>query len=371
MTGEAKGCRELFSEVIDAGLCTLCGACTGGCPYLVHYRGRVALLDNCTAADGRCYTHCPRTYADLDTVSQKVFGLPFRVDGVGVAREMLLARSADPVIQQRGQDGGTVTGLLALALAERFIEGVVATRMSDDRVPHGVIARSRPELLECAGNSYEPSPVLERLNRIPAESNEKLAVVALPCQAFALGKMKTYAAEKSMNIDNVKLVIGLFCGWVLAEGFHRFMQGRFDLSRVVKFDIPHHPGHTLDVYYDSGKESVELDEIRGFVNPGCSSCWDMTAEFADISVGSGRARYRGWNTVIVRSETGAELMELARAKGTLETRPLPEENATHLKKVVLDKKKKALRQIIATTGDRSNLLYVGLPDEIVNRLLAE
>ncbi len=369
MSDEARGCRELFNEVIDAGLCTLCGACTGVCPYLVHYKGRVALLDNCTVADGRCYRHCPRTYSDLNEVSQKVFGVPFQADELGVVRETLLARSTDQEIQHKGQDGGPVTGLLAVALADGFIEGVVETAMADDKSPQGVVARSRQELLQCAGNSYDPSPVLERLNRVTRESNEKLAVVGLPCQTFAVSKMKAYPAARDMNIDNVRLVIGLFCGWVLTGGFHQFLQEKFDLSRVVKFDIPHHPGNTFDVYYESGKESVELDEIRRFISPGCSYCWDMTAEFADISVGSGRAKFRGWNPVIVRSEAGAELVERARARGALETRPLPEENETHLKKVMRDKKRRILSQIIARTGDRSDLLYVGLPDEIVSRLL--
>jgi len=173
-----------------------------------------------------------------------------------------------------------------------------------------------------------------------------------------------------VNIDNVRFVIGLFCGWDLANGFHQFLQENFDLSQVIKFDIPHHPAHTFDVYTKSGKESVELDEIRKFINPACSYCWDMTAQFADISVGSGRAMFKGWNTVIVRTKTGAELMDIAKTKRVLETQPIPLESLTHLKEVALNKKKRALSNIIAKTGDKKHLLYLGLSKDMVNKLLA-
>ncbi len=57
---EVKGSRELLEGVVDAGLCTLCGGCSGGCPYLLPYRGRIVLLDNCTLSEGQCYQFCPR-----------------------------------------------------------------------------------------------------------------------------------------------------------------------------------------------------------------------------------------------------------------------------------------------------------------------
>lgn len=366
---EIKGSKELFEEVVNAGLCTFCGGCTGACPYLLSYRGRTVLLDNCTRSEGQCYQYCPRTYTDMDAVSQKVFGVPFSTDETGIVREVFLARSTDAEIHEKGQDGGTVTTLLSVALAEGIIDGAVETKMSEDKIPSGFIARNREELLQCAGNSYEPSPVLEALNCIPKESTEKLAVVGLGCHVAAVSKMKTYPSENRVNIDNVKLLVGLFCGWELADGFHQFLQENFDLSQVVKFDIPHHPAHTFDVYTKAGKKSVEIEDIRKFISPACSYCWDMTAEFADISVGSGRAKFKGWNTVIVRTKIGAELMDIAKAKRALETQPIPIESLTNLKKVALKKKKGALSNIIAKTGDKKNLLYLGLSESMVNKLL--
>ena len=366
---EAKGARELFEGVIDAGLCASCGGCAGGCPYLLPYRGRIVLMDNCLLSDGQCYQYCPRTFTDMEAVSQKVLGVPFSEDEFGIVREIFLARSTDAEIHEKGQDGGAVTALLSVALAEGIIDGAVETKMDDNKIPHGFIARNREELLECAGVSYEPSPVLEALNRLPQESAEKLGIVGLPCHVASVSKMKTYPPKNRMNIDNVKLVIGLFCGWEFSGGFRQFLEENFDLPQVDKFDIPHHPAHTFDVYTKSDKKSVELEDIGQYISEACSYCWDMTAEFADISVGSGRAKFKGWNTVVVRTKAGAELMDIARKKGALETQPIPIESIDNLKRASLNKKKKALSSIIAKTGDKKNLLYLGISQDLANKLL--
>lgn len=367
---EGKASKKLFADVIDRGLCTLCGGCIGRCPYLVFHNGRIVRLHQCTRLEGQGYQYCPRTYTDMDAVSQRVFGVPYVKEELGVVRDTFLARSTDPEIHEKGQDGGVVTTLLLVALVEGIIDAAIATRMYEDKNPRGFLARSSEELLQCAGVSYEPSTLLETLNRIPEDNSDKLAIVGLPCHVVAIAKMKTCPPENRVNIDNIKLVVGLFCEWTLAVGFHQFLQDNFDLSQVVKFDIPHHPGHTFDAHTKSGKKSIELDEIRKFVNPACSYCWDMTAEFADISVGSGRAKFKGWNTVIVRTKAGAEFVDIAKKKGALETQPLPSESLTNLRRAVLNKRKRALSNIIAKTGDRENLLYLGLSKAIRDEFLA-
>jgi coenzyme F420-reducing hydrogenase beta subunit len=95
----------------------------------------------------------------------------------------------------------------------------------------------------------------------------------------------------------------------------------------------------------------------------------MTAELADVSVGAAEG-VEGWNTLIVRSETGKELVDAAVAGGAIETTPLPEENLEHLKGAALNKKKRALRNIIDKSGSSEDLLYLKLSEEALERLLA-
>ncbi len=367
---QIKGHRELVEEVIKAGLCIYCGACAGACPYLIASHGRIVVLDSCDRTEGQCYQFCPRTFTDMDALAQRIFGQPFGTAEFGFASELLLARSTDKQIRERGQDGGVVTALLCLGLEAGIIDAALAARMNEDKTPHGFVARTKEQLLKCSGTSYEPCPTLQTLNQLPDDSNESLGIVSLPCHAEAIAKMKTYTTRNRIGIENVKLVIGLFCGWTLAEGFHQFMQQRFDLPHVVKFDIPHHPGHTFDAFYEDGsKKEIELEDIRSFINPACAFCWDMTAEFADVSVGSGRAKYRGWNTLIVRTEAGAEIVALAREKGLLETQPLPEENVANLKRASLNKKRRAVRELRAKYD--GHLGYLGLSESTAQDLSSD
>ena len=95
----------------------------------------------------------------------------------------------------------------------------------------------------------------------------------------------------------------------------------------------------------------------------------MTAEFADISVGSGRAKYKGWNTLIPRTGEGEKLVELAKEKGLLETKPLPEENIINLKKACLNKKKFAVSEL--STKYNGNLGYLGISDELKKKFSSD
>ncbi|GAI91339.1 unnamed protein product, partial [marine sediment metagenome] len=115
--------------------------------------------------------------------------------------------------------------------------------------------------------------------------------------------------------------------------------------------------------------SFELEDIRKFINPACSYCCDMTSQFADISVGSGRARFRGWNTVIVRTDMGIELIKRARDKDILETQPIPPDSVNNLREAALNKVRRALKNITMLTGSEQDLGYLNANPEIRNMLL--
>ena len=86
-------------------------------------------------------------------------------------------------------------------------------------------------------------------------------------------------------------------------------------------------------------QDVPLDDVRPLIQKGCSLCQDMTAEWADLSVGTVEGM-KEWNTVIIRTEIGLNLMEAAHKEGLLEIDDLPEENLNHLKGASLNKKKR-------------------------------
>jgi coenzyme F420 hydrogenase subunit beta len=83
----------------------------------------------------------------------------------------------------------------------------------------------------------------------------------------------------------------------------------------------------------------------------------MTAEFSDLSIGAVEG-IPGWNTIIVRTAKGQELMEAAQRAGVVEVAEMPRANLKHLKDAALLKKKRALENIVKRTGSKENLLYL-------------
>jgi len=305
----------------------------------------------------------------MDAISQKIFGMPYGESETGTIKDVFIARATDTIIRKKAQYGGVVTTLLSLAMTEGLIHGAILTKTSDDKASAPFLAQNLGDMLQCAGSSYMACPVLGRYNQITKDDINKLGIVAMPCQVLSIAKMKIDPPQNRVNIGNVKLVIGLFCTWALSPDFHQFLKANLDLSKVKKFDIPPPPANRFDVYTASGKSSFPLEQIRKFTMPTCAYCLDMTSEFADVSVGSVEGM-EGWNTVIVRTDAGADLIETARKKRKLQIDELPASNLEHLKEAALLKKKRALNEIVKRSGDKNNLLYLGLSPQLTKKLLA-
>ena len=370
MVTKTKGIGDLFKEVIDKGLCTVCGACVGDCPYVVFYRGKIRMLDFCNRTEGHCYEYCPRTFTDLDAISNKIHGTSYTGDEIGTVRQVVMARAGDAKTRTKGQYGGTVSALLAMALDNSLIDAAILSKNTDEKLPAGFVARSSAQVLEGAGSNYMAYPALEALNRMPKDSKERLGIVVTPCQAIALAKMVASPPPQRVSMDNVRLSIGLFCTWALAyDRFYEFLKNNVSPVKIKKFDIPPPPANRFDLYVGKEVKSYPLDDIRGYRMSTCAYCLDMTAEFTDISVGAAEG-VAGWNTLIVRTQRGSEIVDAAVKGGKLETRELPPSNLMHLKEAALLKKTRALGEIVKRTGDKNDLLYLGISRGLRDKLLA-
>lgn len=370
MTDKVKGCQDLIDEVISKNLCCYCGACAGSCPYLVAHKGRIVQMENCTLTDGQCYQYCPRTPIDLDALSQHFYGEPYGADALGSVKDVFMARSTEAGIAEKGQYGGTTSALLSLAMEEGLIDAALLTRTAEDKTPYPVLAKSPEEVMQGAGSNYMACSVLETYNQLPEDNNDRLAIVAVPCQALAAAQMRMVPPQHRSSTNNIQFVIGLFCTWALEPaGFQDFLKNNLNLPSVVKFDIPPPPANQFDIHTPTGKISVSLDQVREYIMSTCACCLDMTAEFADLSIGAVEG-IDGWNTVIVRTDAAARLIETAKSKGILEIEPLPGELLDHLKTASLNKRKRGLKDIVEKTGDKKDLLYAGMSSELAEKLLS-
>ena len=368
MNIEIKGPQDLEKEVIKADLCALCGACLGLCPYFRAYRGKIVLTDNCNLTQGRCYAFCPRTPTNLEALSQQVFGKPYSGDSLGTHHQIVMARSKDKTVILKAQYGGLTSTLVEMALKRKMVDGAVLTRRGKDLLSSGEVATNRRQVLACAGSNYIASPTLQAFNQSAQEPFKNLAAVGTPCQVLALAKMRLSPLENKNHIEKLNLVIGLFCTWALSyREMLSFLKQGFPVDRLGKMDIPPPPANVFQMKLPGGTKSVSLDRIREFIRPTCKVCLDLTAEFSDLSIGAVEGT-PGWNTVIVRTEKGAELLEEARKGKTIQIREIPETNLAHLKEAALLKKKRALENIRKRTGKREDLLYLQGCDSLLSFL---
>ncbi|MDO9210139.1 MAG: Coenzyme F420 hydrogenase/dehydrogenase, beta subunit C-terminal domain [Deltaproteobacteria bacterium] len=358
MSAVIKGPQDLEKEVIKADLCTLCGACVGLCPYFRAYQGRIVLMDHCNLAQGRCYSFCPRTPVNLDEVNQFTCGSPYPGDPLGTLQQVVMAKSLDKATLAKSQYGGATSALIALALKKGMIDAAILTKREKELLSSGVLAQNKRQVLACAGSNYVASPTLQAFNKGAQDSCRRIAVVGIPCQVLALGKMRLNPLENKKHIEKLSLVIGLFCTWALSyKEFLNFLRRDYPVPQISKMDIPPPPANVFQIELPDGLKSISLDRIRQFTRPTCTVCLDLTAEFTDLSVGAVEG-ISGWNTVIVRTPQGQELMEEARRARVLEVAELPKANFDHLQKAALLKKRRALENIVRRTGSKENLLYL-------------
>lgn len=370
------GQKALKEKVLDNGLCTYCGACINLCPYAVAYKDRTIIMDTCKRDQGRCYAFCPRTLTDLQPLQEQLFHPQDIHPELGAMKGFYVTRAADPAIRQGAQHGGTVTALLSLALEAGLIDTAIVADEGDHLLPSAVAAQQPAEIRQRAKSKFVATPILAIFNQAAKEGPEKIGVVATPCQALALAKMrsKPIAAQDSA-IDKLRLVIGLFCGWALSwRELRRLLEAKIGETAVLGLDIPPSKHHSLEVHTPEGTLEINLDEVFPAVRTACRYCLDLTAEFADISVGSARLPEgwkvaRGWNQVIVRTVRGMELLELARSQAVLEFRDIPDGNLERLKKASWNKKKNALKNLAEKSGKADDLIYLNFHDPALRLVL--
>ncbi len=334
-----EGQQALIEKVLDRGICVKCGACVGLCPHFSYWDGQVVVLDRCSAGTWRCLQYCPR--AEYPETSLERHDAQDK-EALGPFREIWAARSTDHHVCDQGQYGGVASALLISAMKKNIIASAVVTDSGSDGLsPAGRLVRTPSEIIACSGSRYASAGTLAALNRAVNEGEEGIGIVGLPCQMEALARMERSEPDGREKMERVKVKIGLFCTWALDYRMLRaFLAERQIKGPVKKYDIPPPPAETFMLLTESGWTQIPLGEVRGLVQKGCGLCSDMTGEWADISVGTVEGR-TDWDTVIIRTETGAGLFKQAVDEGTIEIEELPGENLDHLREAAANKRKRA------------------------------
>jgi coenzyme F420 hydrogenase subunit beta len=312
----------LEKKILNAGFCTLCGACEAACPVsALQIEGeKLRRLHNC-AKDldlcPICYGVCPHSEAHLLRSLRFVSDAPIKNEAIGYYRKIVLAQATDPNLRELSRGGAVVTSLLSYGIQEKVFDSAIVSQAEKDNPskPKPSVALVPDDILSAVGSKFFPSSVAKAYgSAVYGYGKTKIAFVGVPCHVLALRKMEAWQHKISYSM---KITIGLFCF------------GTFSLSHLLNYITEKYNVKPSEIklmrlsrkfVIQTEKETIKipLSEVEEHILPSCRTCTDFTAELADISVG-GAYPLKDWSTVIIRTKAGEDFFYDAVENGIIST----------------------------------------------------
>ncbi len=337
----------LMEEIVESGKCVGCASCVTICPVDVFDYLDERPVDTRTDACVYCVLCaevCPVLRpVDKDLPQLLAFRPPAHDSVYGTYSYGVYARAVDPEILGRGQDGGMVSALVIHGLEAGTLAGAILGDVMPDNSQIGrhKLARTRSEVLACAGSRYTYSPNTLALLEAMRRDVRPLAVVGVPCQVDGVRLQQNSSIRLEMANwyrDNISLVIGLFCSESFTHESIEKLGEMIDVEpgRIENINIK---GKVIVRLDDDEVVTTSLKKYRQFARPACLYCLDYGAENSDI--GAGGIGLDGWTYTLIRTEEGHRAFQAAVDDGWIETRPLDDEPRGEflLDKLSADKKR--------------------------------
>jgi coenzyme F420 hydrogenase subunit beta len=295
-------------------------------------RPRVS-LDAC-AHCGECLKVCPGANIEAGRAEGEL--IPELRAAWGPVLEVWEGFAADPEIRFHGSSGGIATALSLFCLEKRRLSGIVHAGPSpaNPLANTAVTSRNRVDLMARTGSRYAPAAPCTALGSLGAEG-APYVFVGKPCDVVAVRKWQTLNPESA---ERIEAAISIFCaGTPNTQGTRRILEElsvRPDEVADIRYRGKGWPGcTTVTMNGEShGQRSMSYEESWGNILSKhtqfrCRLCPDATGELADISCGD--PWYRriepedpGRSLVLVRTETGREIVREALREGYVQLEPV-------------------------------------------------
>ncbi len=329
-----KGWRELDSEIIQTGKCVYCGACGAFCANIKFDTQKEIPIEDGSCKDsntcrdgfGLCYNLCPKTGIEqipMSLLDQWVFGKEHNKI-LGHYLDIVTVQLTDKAREKVPIEAGPITTLLFTAMEAGLIDCSIITDKDENFIPFPIIAENQKEIFKGVGYKPSQSPTISLVGDAINREHNDIAVVGTPCQIQSLRKIQNHPIFDFEAYDLITLAIGTFCfgtyyNQLIAQCFNEYGINTEDIIKVGADKNE----FKMKVYSNSGLKEIPLNYIyEKSIRNACFSCSDYTASFADISVGNIGSE-EGWKTLIIRTERGKVIYDLAIEKGFLKAKSLP------------------------------------------------
>ena len=358
-------------RVAEAGLCVGCGVCMSICPFdavnmvkddtLGIYKPVVS--EKCEEC-GLCVETCFGIGID-PKLGSDIFKKGSKDPLLGVCLNCYAGCACNSDIRFNSASGGIVTALLLYALEEKMVNGVLVTKMDENKAlePKPFIAKTRSEVTSAARSKYCPVPADVALKVIMQEEGH-YAVVGLPCHIYGIRKAESIYPDLA---DKIRFHIGILCGgtqsFLATEYLLRRHKVRREEIRRIEYRGEGWPGKMLIEGIRDDKLLLpypEYWEAFGslFLPYGCTLCADGFNRFADISCGDAwLPEYQGDNLgtslIITRNKIGEQLMSGAYEKRAIQIKKVECARMMQAQKSMIRFKTRNLRtrfQLMKTLG---------------------
>ncbi len=328
---------ETLSQIVENGLCVGCGLCQG-------VAGKQA-IDFITTPEGRerPIQRGLISQSDWQTILRTCPGISVigndnldqsedvQVDLIwGAYHGVILGYASDPEIRFRAASGGVLTALGKFLLSSGKASFILQVRASEARAmrTETVLSRSCWDVICSAGARYGPATPLASITEA-LDTGEPFAFIGKPCDVTAL---RLFARKDRRVHRQCKAMLALVCG-----GAPEFRKSR-DLVHELGYREEDITMMRYRGYGNPGRARIETRDGRAFertyqemwadeskwcIQARCKICPDAIGESADIVVadfwpgGAPTGEDAGFNSIVIRTDTGRALLNSAVAAGAL------------------------------------------------------
>ncbi|MEU8827793.1 Coenzyme F420 hydrogenase/dehydrogenase, beta subunit C-terminal domain [Streptomyces sp. NPDC048636] len=344
--------EQLSKDVLESGLCTVCGACQLACPPgVIGFDDLEPVLtepawtaSDCGTCDD-CLTVCPGADPATPYAEDRLFGRTRTPEErwTGIFSEVLAGHALSPDLYEASASGGSLSALLQTALVAMGTDVVLAMGRDPDQPWRAAprLVRDPAELTETAQSTYQLAPYLGLLRTVMEnEPDATVALTGVACHIQAMRKLQAMdTAAGRWARDHVVLMMEPACSSnTRPEGTASVIEQRAGVSveSVVRLRYREgdYPGEIAIRTDDGENHQVPFwQAVRDFASNKthrCLACGDWMSGLADVSVSDGdpnifAASVSGveqpkHGRVFVRTRSGAEAVAAADSHGLLSFR---------------------------------------------------